>query len=76
MTLPLGEVWSSPLPLPFADKHGVRKMWKAAIGNSVDWFDGEQLDYPRAKDKIHLYPSGYKDWAAKLWVWLSTVTAS
>jgi len=60
-------VWIDPLPLPFADKLGVRDMWKAT---GIPYFNGEAIDYPRAPDNIHLQPSGYQDWAGKIWSWL------
>ena len=65
-------LWIAPLTLPFADKAGVRAMWKVVVGE--DWLDGEKFEYPRATDKIHLYPSGYQDWAGKVWTWMSALT--
>lgn len=62
-------IWIDPLRLPFQDSAGVRDSWRAA---GVPFFDSSGIDLPRAGDKIHLAPSGYQQWAAIIWAWLTT----
>jgi lysophospholipase L1-like esterase len=62
-------VWIDPLRLPFQDSAGVRDSWRSA---GVPYIDNSGIDFPRAGDKIHLFPSGYQQWAAIIWDWLKT----
>lgn len=65
-------LWVEPLSLPFADKIGVRQMWKSAMGS--DWFPSEHLQLDRAPDGIHLGGAGYKTWAQEIWPWMAGKT--
>ena len=62
-------IWIDPLRLPFEDSAGVRASWRAA---GVPYIDNSGLDFPRAGDKIHLFPTGYQQWASIIWDWLKT----
>jgi lysophospholipase L1-like esterase len=63
-------LWVEPLSLPFADTSGIRDAWKAAVGRA-DSYPSLTFEYPRAQDGVHLMPSGYEDWAGKIWRWMS-----
>lgn len=65
-------LWIEPLNLPFEDKVGARDMWKQAVGEG-HWLSSEGVDFPRASDKIHLFPDGYERWAKIVWRWASRV---
>lgn len=67
-------LWIEPLELPFADTSGIREAWRSAVGN--DRYRSLEIDYPRAEDGVHLMPSGYEDWAGKIWRWMSTLVAT
>ena len=62
-------LWIAPVSLPFPDKTQTRATWLATVGG--DFYPSENDTYPRAADRIHLFPSGYRDWASKVWRWMS-----
>ena len=43
----------------------------AGLGGAV-WYDSEQLDIKKGPDGVHLFPSGYRFWAEKIWPWMAT----
>jgi lysophospholipase L1-like esterase len=65
-------LWIEPNKLPMAEQSGVRQLWKDKMGR--DWFPSWELPLEKAGDGIHLYPSGYKAWAAEIWPWMSAKT--
>ena len=69
-------LWISPPTMPFPDDIGVRDMWRGAIGGEadVDWFAAEQLEIPRAADRIHPNRPGNRMLSAALWAWTSGLT--
>jgi hypothetical protein len=65
-------MWIEPHHLPMKEQSGVRQLWKDKMG--ADWFASWGLPYKKAGDNVHLFPSGYKAWAAEIWPWMSTKT--
>lgn len=65
-------MWIEPHRLPMEEQSGVRQLWKNKVGS--DWFPSWDLPYEKAEDDMHLFPSGYRAWAAEIWPWMSTKT--
>jgi lysophospholipase L1-like esterase len=65
-------LWISPPTMPFADRIGVRGMWRQAIGErNVDWFPTEDLIIERVADRVHPTIAEYGVLSATLWRWLA-----
>ncbi len=60
-------VWIGPPALP-KDSNGVTAVLREV---SPQYFASDELELPRAPDRLHPTASGYAAWAGAIWQWLS-----
>lgn len=63
-------VWIGPPKLPKNDTNGVIPLIVKSVPNNY-YFPSQELDIPRAPDKLHPTAEGYAGWAAKIWKWMT-----